>query len=245
MPTPPFQGRLVIAGATGALGNEVTRLLVGLRSFEATHVLAREPITPGMRSVHTWAVAGDSPAQWLPLPAEMAVVMFEPPRMFYGRERALWTPQPQQLLPLAHWLRRGGIRTLAIVMPHAQMYLPESLRLGLATLDEQALAALDFERLLIVRSAQKPGAPAGGSLPARLAQWMLSMLRYMVPSRQQPVRAVKIAAFVAHALELAPAGIHVAAPETVWQAAQGDVRAAVADWLARRVAKSPGTHPDR
>src|SRR6266516_4408489 len=40
------QSRLVIAGATGALGNEVLRRLVGLQWFESTQVLAREPITP-------------------------------------------------------------------------------------------------------------------------------------------------------------------------------------------------------
>jgi hypothetical protein len=53
----------------------------------------------------------------------------------------------------------------------------------------------------------------------------------MVPTTEQPVRAVKVAQFVASALRLAPAGIHVAAPETVWQAAQGDVDAAVRGWL--------------
>jgi hypothetical protein len=60
---------------------------------------------------------------------------------------------------------------------------------------------------------------------------MLSVFKYMVPSNEQPVRAQRVAQFVAHALELAPSGIHIAAPETVWRAAQGDVRAEVARWL--------------
>jgi hypothetical protein len=233
MPTQPIQGRLVIAGATGALGSEVTRLLVGLRVFETAHVLAREPITAGVRGVHTQVVDGDSPGQWPPLPADTAVVMFDPPRLFHDRERALWTPQPGQLVDLAQWLRRSGVRTVAVVMPHTQMRLPESLKRGLATLDEQALAALGFDRVLIVRSAQKPGAEPGGNLLARIARWMLSTLRYMVPTSEQPVRAAKVAAFVAQALQLAPPGIHVAAPETVWRAAQTDVHAAVLEWLAR------------
>jgi len=53
-----------------------------------------------------------------------------------------------------------------------------------------------------------------------------------VPSSEQPVRAVKVAELVAAALQLAPPGIHVAAPELVWQAAQGDVHAVAARWLA-------------
>lgn len=231
MPTPPNQARLVIAGATGALGNEVMRRLVGLQLYGQTHVLAREPITAGLRSVHTHVVPGDDPAQWPALQADTAVVMFEPPRLFYERERALWTPRPQDLAPLAQWLRAGGVRTLAIVMPHTQMRLPEALKRGLASLDEHAVARLGFERLLIVRSTQIQRAGQGGNPLVRIARWMLGALKYMVPSQEQPVRAVKVAEFVADALRLAPAGIHIAAPEVVWQAAQGDVRAAVARWL--------------
>lgn len=231
MQPPPIQARLVIAGATGALGNEVLRRLVGLQLFRETHVLAREPITAGLRGVHARVVPGDDPAQWPAIAADTAVVMFEPPRLFYERERALWTPRPEQLPALARWLQGGGVRTLAIVMPHTQMRLPEALKRGLASLDEHAVAQLGFERLLIVRSTQLQRAGQGGNPLVRIARWMLSALKYMVPSQEQPVRAVKVAEFVVHALRLAPAGIHIAAPEIVWQAAQGDVRATVARWL--------------
>ena len=234
MPTHPDQASLVIAGATGVLGNEVLRRLVGQQRFRETHVLAREPITEGLRGVRAHVVPGESPAQlaanWPLLMAGTAIVMFDPPRLFYERERALWTPRPEDLPALARWLRAGGVATLAIVMPHAPMRLPESLKRGLAGLDEQAVAALGFERLIIVRSAQKPRAEGGGHALVRLARWMLGVFKYMVPTSEQPVRAVKVAEFVALALELAPPGIRVAAPETVWHAAQGDMRAAVAAW---------------
>jgi hypothetical protein len=232
MPNLPVQERLVIAGATGALGNEVLRLLVGLQTWREVDVLAREPIITGLRGVHARVVEGGDPSRWPTSNADTAVVMFDPPRLFYQRERALWTPQPDQLPALARWLRASDVRTLAVVMPHTQMRLPQALRHGLANLDEQAAARLHFDRLLIVRTAQKPGAQTGGSLPARLARLMLAIGQYMVPSSEQPVRAAKVAQFVAHALDLAPRGIHVAASETVWQAAQADVRTAVAQWLA-------------
>jgi hypothetical protein len=231
MPTARDQERLVIAGATGVLGNEVLRRLVGLQLFRETHVLAREPITEGLRGVRTQVVPGDDPAQWPLLAAGTAIVMFDPPRLFYERERALWTPRPEDLPVLARWLRAGGVRTLAIVMPYAQMRLPESLKRGLAGLDEHAVAAAGFERLIIVRSAQKPRPEEGGHPLARLARWMLGVFKYMVPTSEQPVRAVKVAEFVAIALQLAPPGIHVAPSETVWHAAQGDIRAAVSTWL--------------
>ena len=40
---------------------------------------------------------------------------------------------------------------------------------GLASLDEQAVAALRFDRVLLLRSAQKPADSTGRSAPARLA----------------------------------------------------------------------------
>ncbi len=232
---PPTAGQppLLVAGATGVLGNEVLRQLVGGGRYGPAQVLAREAFTDGLRGVVMRVVPPGEPGQWPLLAADTAIVLFEPPRLYYDRERALWTPQPAQLLPLARWLRECGVRTLAVVLPHAQGRLPEALKRGLASLDEQAAAALGFERLLIIRTAQKPGAPGvTGALP-RLAHWMLSIVRFMVPASEQPVRAARVAELLAAALELAPPGIHVAAPEQVWQAAQGDVRAAAAGWLLR------------
>ena len=223
--------RLLIAGATGTLGNEVLRRLVGLRQFDGTHVLAREPITDGLRGVTTVLVGSDSPQEWPPCPADTGIILFDPPRLYNERERALWTPRPEQLPALAAWMRRSGVLTLAVVLPHAQGRLPEALKRGLASLDEQAVAALGFERLLIIRSAQKPAPVSAQSFLPAVAHWMLSIFKYMVPSSEQPVRAVKVAEFVAMALTMAPPGIHIAAPELVWRAAQGDLRGTLRQWL--------------
>ena len=224
--------RLLIAGATGVLGNEVLRQLVGSGCFGAAEVLAREPITEGLRGVSTRVVPSDTPGDWPPARIDVAVVLFDPPRLFYDRERALWTPEPTQLVALARWLRASGARTLAVVLPHAPGRLPEALKRGLAGLDEQAIASQGFERLILIRSAQKPAAVAHPNVLARLAHGMLGIFKYMVPGSEQPVRAVKVAELLAVALQLAPRGIHVAAPEVVWQAAQGSVRDVAARWLA-------------
>ena len=223
--------RLLIAGATGVLGNEVLRRLAGSSAFAFTQVLAREPITEGLRNVRTLLVPAGTPGEWPLAQADVGVVLFDPPRMFYQRERALWTPAPEQLVDLARWLRASGVRTLAIVLPHAPGRLPQALKRGLANLDEQAVAALGFERLLILRSAQKPGEVRHANAGARLAHWMLGVLKYMVPSSEQPVRAARVAELLAVTLRLAPPGIHVAPPELVWQAAQQETAAVVRHWL--------------
>jgi len=230
----PARPLLLLAGATGNLGNEVLRRLAGTQRYSDIHVLAREPITDGLRGVSTWVVPDADPLAWPTVPAAVGVILFEPPRLYYDRERALYVPQPQDLAKVATWMRAGGVRTLAVVMPHAQGRLPEALKRGLAGLGEQAVAALGFERVLFVRSAQKPGAaPQAFNWGQRTARWMLSIFQYMVPSSEQPVRAARVAEFVDVALQLAPPGIHVAAPELVWRAAQQDLRTVAAQWLGR------------
>ena len=232
-PAPAAGPALLIAGATGPLGNEMLRRLAGSGRYGRVQVLVREPITEGLRGVSCVQVAPEVDAGWPAVGAQVGVILFDPPRLFYDRERALWTPRPDQLRALADWMRRCGVGTLAVVLPHNQGRLPEALKRGLANLDEHAVAALGFERVLFVRSAQKPAPAPAGNLLVRAANFMLSVFRYMVPSSEQPVRAAKVSELVATALQLAPPGIHVAAPELVWHAAQGNLQDVVAAWLGR------------
>lgn len=222
---------LLMAGATGALGNAVLQRLAGSPRHPVMQVLAREAMRPGLRSVKILVQAQEDIAAWPLLPADTGMVLFDPPRLYYGRERALWTPTPAQLPALAAWMRRCGVKTLAIVLPHDQGRLPIALQQGLANLDEQAVAALGFERLLIVRSAVKPKAPAAEGWLARLMQNVLSALSYMLPASQMPVRPAKVAELVDLALRDLPLGIHVAPAELVWRCSQAPIAPIVRAWL--------------
>jgi hypothetical protein len=243
-PAIPPLPRLLIAGATGVLGKAVLQRLVGMQRISHTQVLARLPIRQGLRHVSAHVVPaghqGHDDFEKRPAsPADMAIVMLDPPRMFYGRERALWTPTPQQLPGLAAWIKRCGVHTMAIVLAHVQGSLPETLKRRLASLDEQAIATLAPERLFIVRTTQKPAAALQPrNVLHRTASWMLGVSSYMVPRSEQPVRASKVAEFIDLALLSLPPGIYVAAPELVWHAAQGNpthMRQVLAQWA------SPGT----
>jgi hypothetical protein len=214
------QPDLLIAGATGVLGNAVLRRLVGVHRYAHTLILAREPVQQGMRTLSLHLVAGKIAAWPVDVTCDVAAVMFEPPRMYYERERALWTPEPAQLTALAAWLHACGARTLAVVMPHAQGTLPESLKRGLASLDEQALAALGFDRLLILRSAEKPAALLHTHVLDKLAHWMLGIFKFMIPAQEQPVRPTKIAEIVDALLQTAPRGTSVIAPQEMWELSQ-------------------------
>lgn len=225
---------LLVAGATGALGSEVLRRLAGSGRFAQAQVLAREPMSTALAQVAIVLAGGVDIAVWpaCPAPVHTGVVMFEPPRLYHDRERALWTPEPAQLLALAQWLRRCGAQTLVVVLPHAQGSLPQALREGLASIDEHAVAALGFDRVLLLRSAQKPRPPAGRPALERLAAWMLSVLAYMIPASSMPVRPTRLAEFVEAALRVLPPGTHVAAPELLWQAGQAaDMQGVIRAWL--------------
>ena len=231
-PAATARPRMLLAGATGPLGNEVLNRVVGGQKYALVQVLARERYTEGLRGMQLLPLDGDDAEQWPLQQAEVGLIMFEPPRPFYQRERALWTPQPAQLHAVAKWMRACGVQTLAVVLPHDMGSLPQSIRQGLANLDEQGVAALGFERLILVRSARERARITAGNFLQRTARTMLSALSYMVPQSDRPVRALHVAKLVDAALLQAPPGIHVAAPERVWRAAQKEaLQAELNDWL--------------
>lgn len=229
--TAPRQGVLV-AGGGGALGAAVLEALLASRAFTPVRVLVTRDFHATVQGLETLdaATLGQAPDAGVPL----AVVVFDRARHANGREAAFAQPQPAELLPLAQRLLAAGVRDLLVVLPHTSASLPQALKAGLATLDEQAMAALGFSHLAIVRSAQPPAASEGRGLQ-RVADMVLAQLRLMVPQRDQPVRAAKVAQLVASlARQLAQSapGTRVMAPEWVWQAAQGgSVDALVRDWL--------------
>ena len=226
----------MVVGAGGVLGGEVTRRLIGAGAWQPVTVLTREPLQMALKGVQALDVAawGDDPACWPSLTprsegAGVAVVMFEPPRPYHQRERALWTPTPDQLPALARWLLASGVGQLAVLTPHATGRLPEALKHGLANLDEAAVSALPFASLLWLRTAETRRPERGLTPPARLADWMLGIFKYMVPDAQRPLRAEQLAAVTEAALRLAPAGVHVLSPELLRAAARapgGDALAA-------------------
>lgn len=230
---------VLLAGATGALGEAMVTRLASSSAVRRLSVLVREPMVMGLRRVHDLQLIGDDPANWPIDPADEGWILMDPPRLFHGREKAMLAVQPTELRPIASWMRRCGVRRLVVVLPHQQGRLPEAIKRGLATLDEQAVAAMGFDTVLLMRSAQPgPRASAAGGFLHRLAAGMLGVLHYLVPSNQKPVRAEGVARVAACALEMAPPGIHVAAPELVWAAAAApDPVPLLSPWLLRTGAR--------
>lgn len=229
---PRARGSVLVAGAAGTLGSAVLEQLLATGAFAPVQVLVDTPMRAALRGVVPVTLASiDGHAA-----AETAVLVFDRRRQANGRENAFVRPQPDDALPLAGRFSDAGVRHLIVVWPHAPALLPEALKHGLASIDEHAIAALPFEHVVFVRSAQSAELAPLRSRRARLARWMLSQLRWMVPTHQQAVGPVKLAGFVAglaQALPSATPGTRVASPEVVWQGAQSrDPFDSATRWLA-------------
>jgi hypothetical protein len=238
-------GQLLIAGGAGPLGSAVLEHALAARHWASVSALVTQPIEVALRGLLALQVSPDLSGQ-LPSAAmaETALVVFDRERSLHGREAAFLRPQPEQLGALARWLHAHGVRRLLLVLPHAPSLLPQALKAGLANLDEQAVAALGFEQLVVVRPTRTgvipPTTPAqGAAAPNAFLTWLargiLAQLSFMVPQRDQPLRAAKVAQFVialAQALPQAAAGTRIAPPELLWDWAQADGGDAVLQgWL--------------
>jgi len=240
--TPSTPRTVLLAGGGGALGSAVLEALLAGRNFAPVRVLATRALSTAMQGLEPIVVddigIDVAPESGVAPIADTALIVFDRERHANGRELAFLRPAPQDLMPIARWLHRRGVRALVVVLPHSPASLPDALKLGLANLDEQAAAALGFEQLVFVRSAQAPTNARAAQWLQRLADGVLAQMQMMVASSHQPVRAGKVARFVAElAVQLGGVvpGTRVAPPELVWQAAQlRDPAALVEAWLAAR-----------
>lgn len=227
---------LIMIGAVGTLGAAVLEQLIGQAPHGPVHVATCGDLSMAMRGLHPVHLrAGAELAQAPLVPAASAVIVFDQPRSRRGREDALYVPEPTDLPALADWLHRCGVRSLVVVLPHAPMGLPESIRQGLAGVDEQAVAALDWQHFVLVRPTRDAVRAGVGERLDGLAHWLLSQLRFMVPQGERPLRSAEVAGFVGEvvrALPQAPAGTRVAAAPLLWRYSQADDGAAVVRaWL--------------
>ena len=227
--------RVLVAGGAGGLGAAVLEQLLGSRAFVQVSVLVTQPLGA--------ALLGLTPVLWAPAHSalaaavdETAIIVFDRARHANGREQPFMRPEPAQLPALAAWLKARGVRRLLVVLPHAPASLPAALKHGLANLDEQAVTQLGFDQLVFMRSAQAPQQARAAHPRQRVADWVLAPLQLMVPVRDKPVQAAKVAQFAVHlaaGLPAAPGGTRVVPPELVWQAAQSaDLARFARDWLA-------------
>jgi hypothetical protein len=230
----PLEAALVL-GAGGRLGSALLAEALAAGRFASVQAWVAAPLVCTVRGLVALTEARFAAPG--PLQADLAFIVFERERFSNGRDEAFVMPPPPDLPRLARRLREGGVRRLVVVLPHASAMLPQALAAGLATHDEAAVAALGFEHLLLLKPSQDAVAARARRRIERFAQWWLAQLRWMIPQREQPLRAAvlaRLAVTMARALPLAPPGTQVVPQSLLWQLAHdadgGEARARA--WLA-------------
>lgn len=225
----------LVVGAGGTLGSAVLAEALVAGRFQRVAAVVTGPLASTLRGLQP--LPPDRLRAGLPLAIDIAFLVFERERHSNGRDDAFLQPDPGDLLPLARALHQAGVRRLLVVLPHAPALLPQALAHGFASHDEAAVAALGFEHLVFVRAAQSASGRVAGGWLQRFAVWWLSQLRWMVPQRQQPVRALRLAQLVvllARRLADAPPGTRVLPAEVLWDAGQAaSPESALDAWLLR------------
>lgn len=229
---------VMVLGAGGALGSAVLAEALVAGRFQRVAALVAAPLASAVRGFEPISPAALAQRAGAPDTPSVAIVVFERERHSNGRDEAFVMPQPEGLATLGQTLLAAGVRRLVVVVPHAPALLPQALKAGFATLAEHELAALGFEQLVFVRSAQALAAARESGTVRRFAAWWLSQLKWMVPQREQPLRSAALALLVvrlARRLAAAPPGTRVLAPEALDAAATGDdagaAEAALDRWL--------------
>jgi hypothetical protein len=212
---------VLVLGAGGRLGSALLAEALVAGRFASVQAGVAAPLASTLRSLVPL------PCERLTAPgalgASTAFVVFDRQRFSNGRDDAFVMPRPPQLPALARRLRDGGVRRVLVLVPHASSMLPQALGAGLATRDEAEVAALGFEHLVLLRPSQDVAAAGAAGRLARFAQWWLAQLRWMVPQREQPLRAAllaRVAVQVARSLPHAAPGTHVLPQSLLWQLAQ-------------------------
>jgi hypothetical protein len=226
------QPSLLIAGGGGALGSAVLARVCGSGLWRKLTVYTQGELQSSLGNLDTLAMDKLAPD----VKADAGIIVFDHARNFHERERMLWMPAPDQLLMAAQLMYAQGVRSLAVVVPYLQASLPQALKIGLMSMDEQALNDVGFARLLIIRPALASQKVHTTHALDAIAHWMLSQLRFMIPEQERPVRAIKLATFTEAALHAwlrsGKQGTKVVAPEVLWQAAAAsNMSSFVQAWL--------------
>ncbi len=223
---------LLVVGAGGVLGSALLARALASGRFGRVQALVAKDLASALRGFEPLPQAALGAA----LRADTAVIVFERARRSNGRDEAFVQPQPEQLARAgARAARRrrapaagGGAACAGAAAAGAEV------RAGLARRRPRRRAGL---RAVAVRARRAGGlGSAAVGWAQRLAAGWLSQLAWMVPQREQPVRAQRLAELaveLAWRLPQAAPATRVLPPELLWQAAQSsDGGALLSAWLA-------------
>jgi hypothetical protein len=220
----PLRSALAL-GFAGALGEELLSLLVGSGEYRQVHVGVTQPIGSATARFAPWVVGHGTPLvddAWICLTGEETFVPKATPIRRFGED---------ELLAAAQIARDAGARRLAVVAPLAALL---QMGVGASHISSQAevdLAAMGFERLVIVR-------PTAADAQLRPGPWLARVVRAMG-------RALGDIMLPRYAQQLSPRNAALAIMEGVRTRGDGAHVLGARDLLALIEARLPGLAPKK
>lgn len=207
--------RLLVLGATGAVGHEVLHL--ALHHPQVAHVVAptRRSLPPNQKLTNpVSAELADSATEWGKQPVDAVVCALGTTLRQAGSKAAFAAVDRDLTVALAHVARRAGAQSLALNSSlGARAQGPFYLRTKFET--EEALAQLSFESYTVVRPSLID-TPRTAPRPAeQAALWVAHRLGSWVPRRYRPVPARAIAYTLLEAALAARPGRHVVESDAI------------------------------
>lgn len=210
---------LLLAGATGLVGREVLRLALAARVD--VHALVRRPApqpaangpVPALANLH-WHTVDYTHLGALP-PAHEAVCALGTTQAVAGSEAAFRAVDHDAVLAFARAARQAGVKRFAVVSALGADPRSRNLYSRVKGETEQALQALDFPVLLVVRPSLLAGDRASLGQPARpLERWALAAagpISRLLPAAWRPIEAATVARAVLRALPASAPGTRILA----------------------------------
>lgn len=204
---------LLLAGASGLIGNEVVRQALALPGLQAVHALVRRtPATAATDSRLHWLQADFAHLGALPA-ADAALCALGTTIKVAGSQAAFRAVDFDAVLAFARAAQTAGVRRLAVVSALGADAGSGVFYNRVKGEMEAALGALAFTSLIIARPSLLVGDRAALGQPVRLGERLglavSTPLGPLVPAAWRPIRADVVARALLRALAAAPPGVQV------------------------------------
>jgi hypothetical protein len=202
-PSAPTRSALAL-GFAGALGEELLSLLLGSGEYRQVHVGVTQPIGSATARFAPWVVGHGTPL------VDDAWICLTGPETFVPRATPIRRFGEDELLAAAQIARDAGARRLAVIAPLAALLQMGTGASHIGSQAELDLAAMGFERLVIVRPTAADAHDRKGPLFARLVRMMgRAVGEIMLPRFAQQLSPRNAALAIMEGVRTAPDGVRV------------------------------------
>lgn len=181
-----------IAGATGLVGGEVLKLLAESDRYERINSIVRRKTNTNYLSVHSHLVDYDQEGSFPDNEAVSDVYICLGTTMKKaGSKNAFYAVDFEYVLRVAKWAKKSGAETCSIISSLGAS--PESSNFYLRTKGEmeEALKAVGFKRLLILRPSLLLGNRKEFRFAEKIASFVMILFSWLMFGPLKKYRAVK------------------------------------------------------